>query len=97
MPQQAGSCLSSQTLGLRSHSINTLAPMNTSDYIAVVAILVAFLSAYYTRQARDAARNANKIAISEGRRPLRLAVYTVPRIEDDFWRDAICGFDSRVD
>ena len=49
--------------------------MNTSDYIAVGAVLMAFLSAYYTRHARDAARKANEIAIRESRRPLRLAVY----------------------
>ena len=49
--------------------------MNISDYIATIAALVAFLSAYYTRHARDAARKANQIATRESRRPLRLAVY----------------------
>lgn len=49
--------------------------MSTGDYIAVGAILIAFLSAYYARQARDAARKANVIAVRENRRPLRLAVF----------------------
>ena len=47
----------------------------TSDYIAGFAAVVALFSAYYTRDARDAARKANEIAAREGHRPLRLAVY----------------------
>ena len=49
--------------------------MNNSDYIAVGAALMAFLAAYYARHSRDAARRANKIAVHESRRPLRLAVF----------------------
>ncbi len=49
--------------------------MNTSDYIAIAAVVVTFLAAYYSRQARDAARKANEIATRESRRPLRLAAY----------------------
>jgi hypothetical protein len=46
-----------------------------SDYIAILATLIAFLSAHYTRQARDASRRANEIAIYAQRRPARLAAY----------------------
>lgn len=49
--------------------------MNTSDFIALGAVLIAFLAAYYARHSRDAARRANKIAVHESRRPLRLAVF----------------------
>lgn len=49
--------------------------MLSSDLIAIAALLIAGLAAFYARGARDAAARANKIAVHESRRPLRLAVF----------------------
>lgn len=49
--------------------------METSDLIALGAVLAALLSALYARHARDTARRANDITIHQNLRPLRLAVY----------------------
>ncbi|MBI2769529.1 MAG: hypothetical protein HYX47_07895 [Burkholderiales bacterium] len=46
-----------------------------SDVIAVIALLVAVLSAIYARGQSSAAERANVIAIRESRRPLRLQVF----------------------
>lgn len=49
--------------------------MTNSDYIALAAVVIAFLSAYYARQSRDASRKANEIALLGHLRPQRLAVF----------------------
>jgi len=49
--------------------------MSSSDLLALVALLIAGLAAFYARGARDVAARANKIAVHESRRPLRLAVF----------------------
>ena len=49
--------------------------MTDSDLIAIAAVLVAFLSALYARDARETAQRANKIAVRSNLRPSRLEVY----------------------
>ena len=49
--------------------------MSPSDLLAIAALLIAGLAAFYARGARDVAAKANKIAVHESRRPLRLAVF----------------------
>ena len=49
--------------------------MTMSDWIAILALVIAFLSALYTRDARDAARKANEIAARNNLRPSRLDVF----------------------
>lgn len=49
--------------------------MSSSDFLAIAALLVACLAAFYARGARDEARKANQIALQSNRRPLRLAVF----------------------
>lgn len=49
--------------------------MSVSDLIAIAAFLVASLSAWYTCDARNAARKANEIAARNSLRPSRLEVY----------------------
>jgi hypothetical protein len=49
--------------------------MSPSDLLAIAALLVAGLAAFYARGARDAAAKANKITVHESRRPLRLPVF----------------------
>lgn len=49
--------------------------VSITDLIAIAALLVAILSAIYTRGARDAANRANEISTRESRRPLRLQVF----------------------
>lgn len=46
-----------------------------AEVIALLALLVAVLSAVYSRGAQNAARRANEISIRESRRPLRLQVF----------------------
>jgi len=50
-------------------------PLGSSDLIALGALLVAVLSAIYSRRAHVAADRANEISIRESRRPLRLQVF----------------------
>ena len=49
--------------------------MSRSDLLAIAALLIAGLAAFYARGARDAVAKANKITVHESRRPLRLAVF----------------------
>jgi hypothetical protein len=49
--------------------------IKVSDVIAAVALLISVLSAIYARGQRTAAERANRIAVSESRRPLRLQVF----------------------
>ena len=49
--------------------------MSPNDFLAIVALLIASLAAFYARGARDAAAKANKITVHESRRPLCLAVF----------------------
>ena len=49
--------------------------MSSSDLLAISALLIAGLAAFYARGARDVAAKANKINVHESRRPLRLAVF----------------------
>jgi len=49
--------------------------MSSSDLLAIAALLIAGLAAFYARGARDVAAKANKITVHESRRPLRLAVF----------------------
>ena len=49
--------------------------MQNSDLIALAFMLVAVLSALYSKHASNAARRANDIAVHQNLRPLRLAVY----------------------
>ena len=49
--------------------------MSSSDLLAIAALLISGLAAFYARGARDVAAKANKISAQESRRPLRLAVF----------------------
>ena len=49
--------------------------LSSADVIALLALLVAVLSAVYSRGDQYAARRANEISIRESRRPLRLQVF----------------------
>ena len=49
--------------------------MSPSDLLAIAAILIAGLAAFYARGARNVAAKANQITVHESRRPLRLAVF----------------------
>src|SRR3972149_722439 len=62
--------------------------MQTSDLIALAAVLAALLSALYARHARDTARRANDIAIHQNLRPVGAANgtrYLVAQIDSFKW------------
>lgn len=49
--------------------------ITVTDVIAIIAMLISILSAIYARGQRSAADLANRIAVCESRRPLRLQVF----------------------